>query len=238
MSRDRYPCYANGMDGGPALDPRQIGENIRRLLGLHLVTQHELADSVGLSKQTVWYSISGRTVPGARHLQAIAHQFGIDIDTLVGDTTTCVRRAAEAFPEAPIRALARGEASRARRQGPRSPSGARRRDARARAERQETLFPAASYVFVSDGRHLEQSADPDDFHIHLVERWHEQRGAFPDPLLLGIHRPSEDGKARLVDIYMNPGSERHAEAVLRLIGRRHGLPARLASPQTERTAER
>ena len=205
---------------------------------MHLVTQHELAESVGLSKQTVWHSISGRTVPGARHLQAIAHQFGIDIDTLVGDTATCVRRAAEAFPEAPIRALPRGGASGARRQGPRSPSGHRWRDARARAEQQETLFPAASYLFVSDGRQLEESADPDHRHMHLVERWLERRDAFPDPLLLGRHRLSEDGEARLVEIHLNSGSERHAEAALRLIGRRHGLPARLASSPPERTAER
>ncbi len=57
-------------------------------------------------------------------------------------------------------------------------------------------------------------------------------------MLLGVHRASEDGEARLVEIHLNSGSERRAEAVLRLIERRHGLPARLASSPPERTAER
>ncbi len=78
--------------------------NLRSLLGMHGITQRELAGYLGLSPQGVWNIVHGRSEPRSSTAMRAARAFGIDTDALFADTGACLRAAAEAFERAPIRA--------------------------------------------------------------------------------------------------------------------------------------
>lgn len=60
------------------MDPQRIGESISRLLGLHLLTQAELARELGISPQTMTSIVRGHSEAGASTYQAIFGFFGLD----------------------------------------------------------------------------------------------------------------------------------------------------------------
>ena len=84
----------------------RIGVNLRHLLGLHDISQQELARYLGLSPQGLWNILHGRSEPRSRTAQALAVAFGVTLDVLFADTGTCVRAAAGVFERAPIRTAA------------------------------------------------------------------------------------------------------------------------------------
>jgi transcriptional regulator with XRE-family HTH domain len=104
--------------------------NLRSLLGMHGLTQRDLAVHLGLSPQGVWNIVHGRSEPRTATASRAARAFGIDPEALFADTGTCVRAAAAAFEHAPVR-FARGDGSR----GCRSPGDRGRGEARGAMER-------------------------------------------------------------------------------------------------------
>src|SRR5437868_3612720 len=93
----------------PPVERGRIGVNLRHLLGLHDISQQELARYLGLSPQGLWNILHGRSEPRSRTAQGIAAAFGITMDALFADTGSCVRAAAGVFERAPVRALANGD---------------------------------------------------------------------------------------------------------------------------------
>lgn len=82
-----------------------IGANLRRLAGMHALLQRELATYLGLSDQGLWNILNGRSEPRTRTVQLCAQAFGVTVDDLLGDTGNCLRAAARAYEQAPIRAV-------------------------------------------------------------------------------------------------------------------------------------
>lgn len=80
----------------------QIGDNLKRLCGMHSISQEALASHVGLSKQGLNNIVVGRSQPSLATAQKLAEAFGIRIDDLAADTISCVRAAANAMDAAPI----------------------------------------------------------------------------------------------------------------------------------------
>lgn len=80
----------------------EVGDNIKRLCGMHLVSQEELARHVGLSKQGLNNVVVGRSQPSIVTAQKIAEAFGIGVDALLTNYYECVSAAAAAMQEAPI----------------------------------------------------------------------------------------------------------------------------------------
>jgi transcriptional regulator with XRE-family HTH domain len=87
------------------------GRNTAHLAGMHNVTQSSLAAYIGRSVQGLWNVVHGRSEPTHATAAAIADAFGVTVDTLYGDTGSCVRAAADVFERAPIRSLAEGTRS-------------------------------------------------------------------------------------------------------------------------------
>jgi transcriptional regulator with XRE-family HTH domain len=84
----------------------RLGRNLRHLLGLHDVSQQDLARYLGLSPQGLWNILHGRSEPRSRTAHALALAFGVNLEVLFADTGTCVRAAAGVFERAPVRAIA------------------------------------------------------------------------------------------------------------------------------------
>jgi transcriptional regulator with XRE-family HTH domain len=84
----------------------RLGRNLRHLLGLHDVSQQDLARYLGLSPQGLWNILHGRSEPRSRTAHSLAVAFGVNLDVLFADTGTCVRAAAGVFERAPVRAIA------------------------------------------------------------------------------------------------------------------------------------
>jgi transcriptional regulator with XRE-family HTH domain len=84
----------------------RLGRNLRHLLGLHDISQQDLARYLGLSPQGLWNILHGRSEPRSRTAHALAVAFGVNLDVLFADTGTCVRAAAGVFERAPVRAIA------------------------------------------------------------------------------------------------------------------------------------
>ena len=84
----------------------RLGRNLRHLLGLHDVSQQDLARYLGLSPQGLWNILHGRSEPRSRTAHALAVAFGVNLDVLFADTGTCVRAAASVFERAPVRSIA------------------------------------------------------------------------------------------------------------------------------------
>jgi transcriptional regulator with XRE-family HTH domain len=84
----------------------RLGRNLRHLLGLHDVSQQDLARYLGLSPQGLWNILHGRSEPRSRTAHSLAVAFGVNLDVLFADTGTCVRAAAAVFERAPVRAVA------------------------------------------------------------------------------------------------------------------------------------
>ncbi len=87
-----------------ALDSTQVGTNLRSLLGMHCMTQRELADHLGLSPQGIWNIVHGRSEPRFGTAVRAARAFGIDVDSLFDTTGSCLRAAAATYEGAPVRA--------------------------------------------------------------------------------------------------------------------------------------
>jgi transcriptional regulator with XRE-family HTH domain len=90
---------------GSVVEQGRLGRNLRHLLGLHDVSQQELARYLGLSPQGLWNIVHGRSEPRSRTAHALAVAFGVNLDVLFADTGTCVRAAAAVFERAPVRAI-------------------------------------------------------------------------------------------------------------------------------------
>jgi transcriptional regulator with XRE-family HTH domain len=78
-----------------------IGENVKRLAGLHLVSHVELAEFVGLSRQGMQNILSGKSQPSVKTLDRLARAFGIRLDDLLADPKQCLRAAVEVLEDAP-----------------------------------------------------------------------------------------------------------------------------------------
>ena len=90
----------NGGDAGRG----RIGANLRHLIGMHDLSQRELADHLELSVQGLWNILHGRSEPRLRTAERIADAFAIPLECLFADTGTCIRHAAGSFEHAPVRA--------------------------------------------------------------------------------------------------------------------------------------
>jgi transcriptional regulator with XRE-family HTH domain len=80
----------------------RIGENLRRLAGMHLVSLVDLANYVGLSRQAVQSIASGKSQPSAANLKRLAEAFGVSADALFGEPQACLAEALRDFNQAPI----------------------------------------------------------------------------------------------------------------------------------------
>jgi transcriptional regulator with XRE-family HTH domain len=82
--------------------------NIRALAGMHSITQSELADAIGVSRQAVKGWLSGAT-PSARHAYALAQLFGIPNSDLLlwGDIADVLVAGARVYHDAPATKLSR-----------------------------------------------------------------------------------------------------------------------------------
>jgi transcriptional regulator with XRE-family HTH domain len=105
---ESYPKGGGGTGRGkdPDVEHGRLGRNLRHLLGLHDVSQQDLARYLGLSPQGLWNILHGRSEPRSRTAHALAVAFGVSLDVLFADTGTCVRAAAGVFERAPVRAIA------------------------------------------------------------------------------------------------------------------------------------
>jgi DNA-binding XRE family transcriptional regulator len=83
-----------------------LTENLRRLIGMHVLRQEDLAQEVGLSKQAIFNIVSGRSVPGSQTAIKLAAAFGIGLDDLFADDPrVCLRAAVDALEDAPVRRI-------------------------------------------------------------------------------------------------------------------------------------
>jgi transcriptional regulator with XRE-family HTH domain len=89
-----------------------MGDNVRRLAGMHLVQHEDLATLVGLSKQGLSNIVAGRSNPSSATAYKLGQAFAVPMDALFADTETCLRAGLDGFAEAPARKLARGRAGR------------------------------------------------------------------------------------------------------------------------------
>jgi len=104
---ESLPKSGGGTGGGKDQDVEhgRLGRNLRHLLGLHDVSQQDLARYLGLSPQGLWNILHGRSEPRSRTAHALAVAFGVNLDVLFADTGTCVRAAAGVFERAPVRSI-------------------------------------------------------------------------------------------------------------------------------------
>jgi len=87
-----------------------LTENLRRLIGMHVLRQEDLAQEVGVSKQAIFNIVSGRSAPGSQTAIKLAGAFGIGLDDLFADDPrVCLRAAVEVLEEAPVRRFASDE---------------------------------------------------------------------------------------------------------------------------------
>ena len=63
-----------------------LGTRIFRLREANHLSQAELADRIGVSRQTISSWESGRTIPGANMLQEIGKVFGLDINDMFDES--------------------------------------------------------------------------------------------------------------------------------------------------------
>ena len=78
------------------------GENLRRLCGLHDVSQTELAEHLGVSRKAVHEVIAGRNNLTLTRAFQVCELFGITVEDLHADWPTCMRAAAAHAEDAPI----------------------------------------------------------------------------------------------------------------------------------------
>jgi DNA-binding XRE family transcriptional regulator len=94
--------HGKGLTLATQAKPTQIGENLRRLAGLHLASMESLQEEVGVSRQTIFNVSSGRSVPTWNTVTGMAKAFGITTDELAADAQTCLRAAIDHLYDAPI----------------------------------------------------------------------------------------------------------------------------------------
>ena len=102
----------------PSQLPRShVGENLRHLIGMHGLSQGELARFIQISASGLTNIVNGRSEPALRTARQAASAFGITVDELYEDLIRCLRAAAVAFDTAPVRSLRSGESVRAASEG-------------------------------------------------------------------------------------------------------------------------
>lgn len=69
----------------------QIGENVARLAGMHLLSKVELAGEAGISRQAMQNIVSGHSQPSVQTLSRLAAIFGVPVDALLSDPKTCLQ---------------------------------------------------------------------------------------------------------------------------------------------------
>jgi transcriptional regulator with XRE-family HTH domain len=93
------------------METARLAENVRRASGAHLVSLDALATYVGLTRpglmKLVASGASSRTRPKTETAIRLAEAFALDVRDLVDDPASCLRRVAENFERAPIRAIAK-----------------------------------------------------------------------------------------------------------------------------------
>jgi DNA-binding XRE family transcriptional regulator len=62
-------------------DNERIAEAIRALLGMHALKQDDLAQMLGVSRQTVYLWLAGETAPRGQNARNLIRAFGIDANT-------------------------------------------------------------------------------------------------------------------------------------------------------------
>jgi transcriptional regulator with XRE-family HTH domain len=93
-----------------------VGENIRRLAGMHLARQEDVASYLGMTKAGVSNIVTGRSQPSVTTARKLASGFGISLDALFSeDPKVPLREALTSFDEAPLARQRRDEALRERR---------------------------------------------------------------------------------------------------------------------------
>jgi transcriptional regulator with XRE-family HTH domain len=80
-----------------------LGDNLRRLMGMHRIEQAQLAEAIGMTKQAVWQIASGRNMPRWSTMEKLGAIFGVETSDLLASPEQAVLAGAKAFPTAPIR---------------------------------------------------------------------------------------------------------------------------------------
>jgi DNA-binding XRE family transcriptional regulator len=80
-----------------------VGENLKRLAGMHLLSQDQVGALAGIGKQSTWQIIAGKNGPSLKTAMKWADAFGIDVRDLHGPPGDCMRAAALAFDTCPVR---------------------------------------------------------------------------------------------------------------------------------------
>ncbi len=79
-----------------------VAENIRRLAGMFLVEQRQLAAAAGVTRQSMYAIYSGRSRPKTETALAIAQAFGITVEDLYSTPRECLTAAIPHLDDAPI----------------------------------------------------------------------------------------------------------------------------------------
>lgn len=82
-----------------------LATNLKRLAGMHLVRQDELAEAVGLSRQGIHHLFAGKSAPRTNTAMAIAQFFGITVEDLYSEPGECLRAASAVYESAPAQTL-------------------------------------------------------------------------------------------------------------------------------------
>jgi DNA-binding XRE family transcriptional regulator len=87
-------------------DMRSFARSLRACYGMHGLTQGQVADAVGVSRQAVKGWLNGDVIPHTLHAIALAELFGIKFDLLLwGETEDVVMAAAKVYVSAPAHSL-------------------------------------------------------------------------------------------------------------------------------------
>jgi DNA-binding XRE family transcriptional regulator len=87
---------------GVVVPDRELGTNVRRLVGMHAMTLEEFAQWLGMSRQGIHNIASGKSQPSLVTARKIAAAFGVSTDALAADPQQLLMEAANAFHSAPV----------------------------------------------------------------------------------------------------------------------------------------
>jgi transcriptional regulator with XRE-family HTH domain len=88
-----------------------VGENIRRLAGMHLARQEDVGAYLGMTKAGVSNIVTGRSQPSVTTARKLAAGFGISLDALFSeDPKVPLGEALASFDEAPLARRRRDQA--------------------------------------------------------------------------------------------------------------------------------
>jgi transcriptional regulator with XRE-family HTH domain len=83
--------------------PDRIAENLRRLAGMHLLSQDTLAAEIGITRVSLSKILTARSRPSLATAERAAALFGITVDQLLSEPKDCLSAAVDAMDSAPIK---------------------------------------------------------------------------------------------------------------------------------------